>query len=305
MNRKIIYLLNPISGTSGREDLIRIIVEKTEARGILYEILPTNAAGDYQDLANRIRQESISDIVVCGGDGSVSAVTAQLLGLPVNIGIIPLGSGNGLALAASIPTEPAEALEIIFAGFADFIDGFYINQRFSCMLAGIGFDAQVAADFAHQRKRGLQTYIRISAINYLKAPSYAFEITVDDMDIAARAFFISVANGNQFGNHFTIAPKASLNDGLLDIVVVKQMNKLLLPFSVLGQVTGMNTLKDVHDFSSDANIFYFQTAALSIFNPEAAPMHIDGDPGESSDRFEIRIMPRAFRLIQPDPQLAV
>ena len=189
-----------------------------------------------------IKKEVITDVVICGGDGTVNAVVNALQGVQVNIGIIPMGSGNGLAFAAKIPKQTGRALDIIFKGNACPIDAFHINEKFSCMLCGIGFDAVVAHEFAKQKTRGLQTYIRISTMKFFKSKPYPFEIKLDDRIIKTDAYFISIANSNQFGNNVTIAPRASMSDGLLDIVIVKKMNKISLPFSVLLQVAGNNRL---------------------------------------------------------------
>src|SRR5438045_2180155 len=143
MDRKFIYFINPISGTGGKSLLPGIITNKTAGKKIPFEILPTNAAGDYSWLKEKIVSEKITDIIVCGGDGTVNQVASAVMGTAVNIGIIPLGSGNGLAFAAKIPKSIHKALDIIFAGNAVLIDSFYINKKFSCMLCGLGFDAQV------------------------------------------------------------------------------------------------------------------------------------------------------------------
>jgi len=233
-----------------------------------------------------------------------------------------MGSGNGLAFAARIPKSPAKALDIIFAGRAAAIDGFTINDQFSCMLCGIGFDARVAHEFARQKRRGLQTYVRVSLKHFFKVRPYSFRIYIPGMQgqadaiadpkkpgpgtsysFSAEAFFISIANGNQFGNNFTIAPKASLHDGLIDIVIVKKMNKLRLVFSVLNQIMGHNAVLKIPELEAEGrgrkNILYFQTPCLTIENPQRAPLHIDGDPSATSEKFVIRIVPLAFMLIQP------
>jgi diacylglycerol kinase (ATP) len=168
-NRKIIYLINPISGTRGKESVRELIVRRTQEKGIPFSILPTDAAGNYGFLLDLIGKERITDIVVCGGDGTVSAVASALTGIDIRIGIIPLGSGNGLAFAAKIPKDPSRALDIVFAGEATAIDGFLINGQFSCMLCGIGFDGKVAHEFSLQPKRGLQTYIRVTMRNFFRA----------------------------------------------------------------------------------------------------------------------------------------
>jgi YegS/Rv2252/BmrU family lipid kinase len=300
MIRKIIYLINPISGTKGKSSLKELVSKKTKEAGIDFEIIPTNAKGNYDFLKQKIKKENITDVVICGGDGTVNSVASGLAGVQVNIGIIPMGSGNGLALAAKIPRQSSKAIDIILKGKASFIDGFYINNDFSCMLCGIGFDALVAHEFAKQKKRGLQTYIKVGAINFFKSNAYSFEIKSKNKSLSVDAFFISIANGNQFGNNFTIAPKASLQDGLLDIVIVKKMNKFLLPFSVLNQVIGINSMQNLNDYADKKNIIYFQTPSLTIHNIQNAPLHIDGDPKETANKFEIRVVPKAFKLIQPN-----
>ncbi|MCG7858985.1 diacylglycerol kinase, partial [Flavihumibacter sediminis] len=153
-----------------------------------------------------------------------------------NFGIVPCGSGNGLAYCAGIPKNPQKAIELAFTGKARYIDAFLVNEQFACMLCGLGFDAKVAHDFAQQPGRGLLTYTQQTIKNYFTATTYHFEMVVEEHVIQTDAFFISVANSNQFGNQFTIAPKASLNDGLLDIVVVPKMNKAILPFALMQQV---------------------------------------------------------------------
>jgi diacylglycerol kinase (ATP) len=299
MVRKIIYLLNPISGTKKKEKVKDLIIRKTRAEGIEFKILPSRADGLYDDLREMIRNEKITDVVICGGDGTLNAVASALQGVHVNIGIIPIGSGNSLALAARIPKQTAKALDIIFDGNASPVDAFHINEKFSCALCGIGFDAEVAHEFAKQKTRGLQTYLRISTMKFFKSKPYPFEIKLNDRVIKTDAYFISIANSNQFGNNVTIAPRASMSDGLLDVVIVRKMNKMILPFSVLLQVAGSNRLMQGVEYFEEKNIIYVQTDEISIRNPSHAPMHIDGEPTDTSAEFKIKIIPHCFRLIQP------
>jgi YegS/Rv2252/BmrU family lipid kinase len=296
MYRKIAYLLNPLSGTKNGEKLRPLIEQQTTARGIDYMILPTDPEGHYGFLEEEIRQGRITDIVVAGGDGTISAAAASLRHTGVRFGIIPRGSGNGLAFAAGIPKHPGRALEIIFAGEAAAVDGFMINNRFSCMLSGIGFDAQVAHEFALEKTRGLGTYVKVSARNFFKAAPYRFVISGPSGRREMEAFFISIANANQFGNQFTIAPRARLNDGLIDIVVVRRMNKLQLLIAVMHQLR----FGDVREgLFGKENILYFQAGNIRIENPGLAPLHIDGDPAETSASFDVEIVREAFRLLQP------
>jgi YegS/Rv2252/BmrU family lipid kinase len=299
MSRKIVYFINPISGTKGKEELIKQIEAKTALQNISFEILPTNAEGNYFFLKEKINQEQITDIVVCGGDGTVSQIASTLLDEDIRIGIIPMGSGNGLALAAKIPKQVDKALDIIFSGKAKYIDSFYINDKFSCMLCGLGFDAQVAHDFAQQTKRGLSTYIKQTIVNFINVQPWNFEIINKGQSFTASAYFISIANSNQFGNDFKIAPKASLNDGMLDIIVVKKMSKLRVLWAVLQHVLNGK----IHEYDEktfhEKDVLYFQTNKLIIHNLDAAPLHIDGDPSYTAKKFMIEIIPDAFKLIQP------
>ncbi len=298
-DRKIIYLINPISGTSRKEGLMKLIEKETTLQGIPFEIFPTNAEGDYDLLRDKIIREKVTDVILTGGDGTVNQVTDALRNVPVNFGIIPVGSGNGLARSANIPTKPQEALALIFTGRAKKVDAFLINNQYSCMLSGIGFDAQVAHDFATKASRGLLTYTQQSIINFFKAHPYQFEIIIDDFSFFTDAFFISIANSNQFGNNFTIAPQASISDGMLDIVIVQKMNKAKLPFVMLKHIRSNNKLQELVESLSLKNIIYFQTKALTIKNLKYAPLHIDGEPRETAEEFKIQILEGSFNLIRP------
>lgn len=297
--RKIIYLVNPISGTSKKEGIKKLIERETTAQQIPFEIVTTNAGGDYDLLKDKIIRERFTDIVIIGGDGTVNQVTNALRGLNIRFGIIPVGSGNGLARAAGIPTKPPQALALIFTGRTKKVDAFHVNNQYSCMLSGIGFDAQVAHDFATKATRGVMMYTQQGILNYFKAHPYQFEIVLDSFSFFSDAFFISIANSNQFGNNFTIAPQASLSDGLLDIVIVQKMNKAKLPFAILQQVRGNNKLQQLVEDMSQKNILYFQTSSLTIRNIKLAPLHIDGEPKETSEEFSIEIIKDCFELISP------
>ena len=299
MERKLIYLINPISGTKDKKKLKGQIEKETTLAGIPFSIIETNATGDYTYLKKLISNEGITDIIICGGDGTINQVASALQGINVNIGIIPMGSGNGLALAAGIPKNIRGALKIIFNGNASFIDSFYINGQFSCMLCGLGFDAQVAHDFAKQKKRGLLTYIKQTIRNFIIAPAYRFVITDHETEMSTQAFFISIANSNQYGNNVRIAPKASLHDGLLDVVVVNKMSKMRMLYALLVQLKAGQVVPFSEKKFHQKDIQYFQTKKLSIQNPGLAPFHIDGDPGSFAEKFDIAIIEDAFLLLQP------
>lgn len=297
MQRHIIYIINPISGTRTKKDLQQMIEKRTADRNIRFQVFPSVASGDYSFLHSIIKEQHVTDIVVAGGDGTVSQVASGLMNENVNFGIIPCGSGNGLAYAAKIPKQPEKALNIVFTGTASEIDGFYINGQFACMLCGLGFDAKVAHEFANQPKRGLTTYATLVGKNFFKADPYTFIVESNGLSFSTEAFFISIANSNQFGNNFTIAPKALLADGLLDVVIAKKTAKPLLLFNLVRQILAGKLSKIENSLNNP--VIYFQTEALLISNTSNAPMHIDGDPAESPKRLKIEVKKKCFRLIQP------
>lgn len=297
MSRKIIYLVNPISGTREKNSLPRLIKEKTEAHHLPFEIFPTVASGDYSFLKEKILEECITDIVICGGDGSVNQAVHSLGSLDLRFGIIPLGSGNGLALAAGIPRAATRALDVIFAGHAEKTDAFMINDQFACMLCGLGFDAAVAHEFALQPKRGLKTYAELTTRKFFSAKAYSFTVEANNLNFDTEAYFISIANSNQFGNNFTIAPQANLSDGLLDVVIVKKSLKPMLLWNVLQQVMTGKTKKIENSLQSP--VIYFQTDRLRIINTANAPIHIDGEPRETIAELNVSVLPHYFNLIQP------
>lgn len=299
MNRNIIYFVNPVSGTKNKDAVLKLIGQRTKQKNIPFQVLHSNAAGDYEYLVEKIEKEKITDIIICGGDGTVNQLAAALLNVKVNFGIIPMGSGNGLAFSAGIPANPSKALDIIFQNKASSIDGFYINNKFSCMLCGLGFDALVAGEFAVHPSRGLSTYIKLSVKNFFRARFYPFVIEANGTQINTEAFFISIANSNQFGNNFTIAPRASLNDGLLDIVVVKKMSKLKLVYAVLKQVRSGKVNQVSAKKFHQGDILYFHTKQMKIVNPSSAPLHIDGEPATTSTILDIKVVENAFCLLQP------
>ncbi len=299
MSRKILFFINPISGTKNKLHLEEKIIKKCEEKNVSFEILFTSKEGDYDFLYEKIRDENITDIAICGGDGSVTPIVSAILKTSVNIGIIPLGSGNGLARTAGIPKSVDKAIEVVLTGKATATDVFFINNKLSTHVCGLGFDAKVAHDFSKAENRGLNSYTKIALKNFSSAKTYSFIIEADGNNFTVEAFLICIANSNQFGNNFKVAPKASISDGLLDVVVIKKSSKRQAVLSFIKQVLfgktkGLNE-KNFHK----KNVLYFQTDKIKIKNPQFAPLHIDGDPAESFKEFSIEILPSAYRLIHP------
>lgn len=299
MSRKILFFINPISGTKNKLQLEETIIRRCEEKNILFEILFTSKDGNYQFLRDKIQNEHITDIAICGGDGTLSPIIFSVLNMPVNIGIIPLGSGNGLARTAGIPNSVDKALDLLFSGKSKSTDVFLINKKLSVHVSGLGFDAKVAHDFSERKTRGINAYTKITIKNFISAKTYPFTIEADEKKINVEAFFICIANSNQFGNNFKVAPKASICDGLLDIVVLQKTTKAKAVLSFVQQIISGRTIQFSERESYKKNILYFQTKKLKIENPQLAPLHIDGDPVPANKHFSIEILPAAYKLIAP------
>jgi YegS/Rv2252/BmrU family lipid kinase len=299
MARHLLYIVNPISGTRNKGVLHPLIEEKTTAASLRYSMASSVANGDYTHLQKEILVNKVTDVIIAGGDGTINGVIDGLKNLDVTFGILPCGSGNGLAFGAKLPKDVNRALDIVFTGKKQWTDAYEVNGQFACMLCGLGFDAQVAHDFARDPNRGLTTYIRKTIARFFSAKVYPFAISSGDESLDTEAFFISIANSNQFGNNFTIAPKASMTDGLLDVVIVAKQSKLSLLLQTIRQVGGFNQLYKARIGDSKAAVLYFQTEALYIKNPLLAPLHIDGDPAETAEEIDVKVLKNCFKLIYP------
>ena len=298
MKRNFLFFINPISGTKDKNRLRSLISQAAGKFNCSYQILPTRKDGNYAPELLKIRDEKITDVIICGGDGTVNQVVSSLRLADVNFGIVPMGSGNGLAFAARIPSSSAKAIEIALNAQPSWIDAFTLNGHFSCMLSGVGVDATIAHDFATVKKRGLWTYLKKSTRHFFLSRPFPFTFQIEGQSIKTQAYFISVANSNQFGNYVTIAPKASLNDGMLDIVVVNRMSKMQLIYHIIRQIKMGKVIKP-SEANSTTGIYYYQSKEIVIQNSNLAPIHIDGEPIESSSLISVKIIENAFKLIQP------
>lgn len=299
MKRRILFVVNPIAGTKKKDGLEEFLKREAERDQVEYRIFQTARTTNAYALQHQAEEFNATDIVACGGDGTVNLVAAAVKDTHTRIGIIPVGSGNGLARAANIPLKPMEAYNVIRTGKVVETDTFTVNRQFACMLAGVGFDAAVAERFAQHHKRGLMTYTTQTLIEFFKSHPYQFEICLDGFAFFTDAFFISVANSNQFGNNVTIAPLASISDGLLDVIIVQRMPKSQLPFALLKQVSGNNKLRSYAEQLKKDNVLYYQAKNVQIRNLQLAPLHIDGDPVSTSEEISIRMAPQSIRLLVP------
>ena len=306
MKRKLLYIINPIAGNGSRGSLRKQIEACTVEIGFEFECHDSAIDGDYEPIAQRIQQGSFTDIIIAGGDGTINQVVGSLRHLNLPFGVIPCGSGNGLARCAGLSTDPRIALEVIFFGKAIATDGYTVNGQFACELTGLGFDGAVAHAYAKSGTRGLNTYIRHAIKQFASAPSYPFRVQVQGHLLALDAYMITVANANQFGNKVTIAPHASLSDGLLDVIIVKKQNKIPLLWRAYQQLSGRNhplrgekLLSSLSRGVPQQDLLYWQVSSIEIENLGGAMIHMDGEPTPSTSQVKMEVVPGGFRLIRP------
>lgn len=305
MKRKLLYIINPIAGNGSRGLLRKLIEEQTRKAGFDFECHDSTIGGDYEELLSQTSKSGFTDIIIAGGDGTINQVVGAFRHLDLPFGIIPCGSGNGLARAAKLSTDTSKALATILSGTPRPTDGYTVNGQFACELTGLGFDGAVAHAYASSDTRGLNTYIRHAIKQFASAPAYKFNVHVLGHEIALDAYMITVANADQFGNKVTIAPHASLSDGLLDVVIVKKQNKIPLLWRAYRQLSGHNRplrgeeiVASLSSGVQQQDIHYWQVPSIEIENLGGALIHIDGEPAEAISYTQLRVLPLAFTLIR-------
>jgi len=284
----IAFIVNPVSGGKDKKAVLAAIARNLDLARYRCLLLETAAPGE----ATRLAREVAADVVVAvGGDGTVSEVAQGLLGTEKALGIIPCGSGDGLALHLGISREPARAVKVLNDGCTVRMDvGRMDGNPFFCT-AGVGLDARVSWDFAGSSRRGLPTYIHTAWEDWKKRRPERFRIVTDDAFWEGEAVFVTVCNANQWGNEARIAPKASVLDGLLDITIVTPFDTLEIPDMATRLMTG-NALTSRHVIS-------LHGTRVQIERDAEGPAHRDGDPFTAGKTICMELQPAALRVVVP------
>jgi YegS/Rv2252/BmrU family lipid kinase len=288
----ICFIINPASGRKKTANIDSLIRKEIDPSRFEVSIYHTHSAGHAATLSSEAVKNQTDIIVAVGGDGTINEVSGQMIGSDSILGIVPRGSGNGLARHLNIPLVPKNALRLINQGYHSSIDTGWINGRHFISLAGVGFDALVAKHFARTRTRGFLTYFNIVANRYLKYRPKKYSLDFKNgMLVNTRALFVTVANSNQFGYNTTIAPNAKLNDGLLDVVIVSKPKLLELPM-----IANLLLLKRI-DQSSSVQII--STPEVVIERRRKRVVNIDGEPVKLEKKLEIKVNPLSLKVIIP------
>ena len=291
--KNITFIVNPISGTKSKDALPLLVKQLIDDSLYECEIIKTEYAGHAAELASQCVNDHIDICVAVGGDGNVNEVARSLAHSETALGIIPCGSGNGLARHLCLPMDMKQALQVINAGKTDYFDYGVINdQPFFCT-CGMGFDAYVSLKFAESGKRGLATFVENVLKEGLTYKPDTYIITDESGNHQYNAFLVACANASQYGNNAYIAPEASMQDGLLDVIIMEPFN--IIEAAKVGFDLFAKTLK------SNKHIKTFQARSIHIHRNESGAVHFDGDPTKMGTDIDVRIEPLGLKaIINPD-----
>lgn len=275
-----LYIINPISGKGKKQR----IVELLQAKG--HKIAFTEYAGHAELLA----REATEDIIVAvGGDGTVNEVARGIVGTEKILGIIPCGSGDGLARHLGLSHNIQKAIKTIEQGEWKRMDAAEVNGRPFFSVCGVGFDAVVSERFAHNGKRGLASYIKLGLNTLKNYVPEKYSIEIDGKIIEVNALLITIGNSNQWGNNAKIAPLADCCDGILDITIAEKFGILELPFLALRLMMGT--------LHRSRKVRCYKGKEIRITRPNEGAAHADGDWFIDSERLNIKILPSALKVI--------
>ena len=293
LKKNIIFIVNPISGTHAKDDMPMLIEEHLDTSLFHHEVVFTEYAGHASELARQFAEKGTDVVVAVGGDGTVNEVARSLIHTQTALGIIPCGSGNGLARHLCLPLEPIGALELINrCQIEDFDYGVINDLPFFCT-CGMGFDAFISFKFAEAGKRGPITYVENVLREGLKYKPETYEVEDTTGARSYKAFLIACANASQYGNNAYIAPGATMKDGLMDVIVME-------PFTVLDapQIAADLFMKTL---GNNSKIHTFRTPSIHIHRSQPGAIHYDGDPIMTGTDIDVHIEHLAIRiLVNPD-----
>lgn len=300
--KNIAFIINPISGTaelqSAKRKLPKLIMQTLDAEQWLPNIVFTERAGHATELAYQFARMGFDAVVAVGGDGTVNEVARGLVkgnGRMANgerataLGIIPMGSGNGFARHLNIPMRAQKAIEMINHSEPISVDYGLANNRLFVSTCGTGFDALVADNFAGSNKRGFMTYLQSVLKEAFSYQPQTYHIVGDGLDVTHKAFLITFANANQWGYEALIAPKASVQDGKMDIMLMS--SHALLGSASLALRLFAGSIDDSHFMDT------IRAKDVTLERESAAPFHIDGDSVEMEKDIHIKIVADGLRVL--------
>lgn len=287
--KDIIFLINPISGVGQKKDIPALIEQHIQQHS--YQIRYTQYRGHGSEIA-AAEKDQAKAIIAIGGDGTVNEVAAALTGSNCAIGIIPTGSGNGLARHLKIPLTIKAALERINRFEIQTYDTGMVNDHFFVGTAGFGFDAHIAHCFDEHPKRGFLTYASLIAKEYKKYQPRHYIITLEDQKIERSALFCAVANSSQFGNGFTISPGSDMQDGKMELVLVDKFP--LIESMIVGTRFFTQSIENSKHYE---RIPFNKNISIEVNSTDVVRFHLDGEPLQDGPQFDISIQAQSLQII--------
>lgn len=293
--KKIVFIVNPISGTQGKKAILKNIDERLDKSRYDYQIVETQYAGHATKIAKAAVEDKIQVVVAIGGDGTINEIARSLIHTDTALGIIPCGSGNGLARHLRIPMDHKAAIDILNKGLQITIDYGKINDIPFFCTCGVGFDAFVSLKFADSGKRGLLTYLENTLHESLTYQPETYEIENEEGTVRYKAFLIACGNASQYGNNAYIAPQASLTDGLMDVTILE-------PFTVLD-VPSLSFQLFNKTIDQNSCIKTMRTKKIKIRRHQPGVFHYDGDPIMGDENLEVELIPNGLNVVaSPDKE---
>jgi YegS/Rv2252/BmrU family lipid kinase len=291
--KRVLFIVNPVSGPNSNSEVefADQVSANIDVATIDYQILVTACEQHASELSRNAVDQNTDIVVAVGGDGTINEVASSLIGSNTALGIIPAGSGNGLAHHLNIPFNIAEAISLINKGSLLNIDTVSVNDKPFLSIAGIGFDALVADKFAGNTTRGMMTYVKIVSAEYRKYRPLNYELSIDGNKNKYKALLISFANSDQFGYNTSIAPEARIDDGFMDVCIVKKIPLYSMPFVLL-----LLAIRKIH-WTSFVQII--KAREVLVHTSDELIVNIDGEPVTMRGPLKISLIPHSLKVIIP------
>ena len=294
-SKKVLFIVNKFSGTGYKPSVEGRLLSFCQQAGMEVHIEFTQGRGHATELAMQAAASKNFDVVFAmGGDGTVNEVAKGVVNTQQVMGIIPKGSGNGLARHLGIPVDFKKALPYIAATTVIDMDSFKVNNHLSINVSGIGFDGHVAGLFGKNGKRGLINYSRLVLQEFMQYPEFSGEIMIDGVLVSEQAFVLAFANSSQFGNNARIAPHASVCDGELDLSFVRKV-----PFV---QAAGFAHKMFTGNLSTSQFVKIIKGKEINLRFHKLMAFHVDGEAMQPASEFAVKINPGSIRLLIPNNQ---
>ncbi|WP_276499715.1 diacylglycerol/lipid kinase family protein [Pontibacter litorisediminis] len=290
-HRNLFFVLNPIAGDIEKDDLKEDLENLCGEHSIRYDIYTTTGEKDKEAIERKLKENKYDAVYAIGGDGTVSLVASLLIGTSTPLGIIPLGSGNGLSKDLDIPQDTEEALQLIHTHVVRNIDTVTLNGKPSIHLSDIGFNALVVERFCEGDTRGPGAYAWIALQEYLSYEPKSYRIETDTDTFEGKAFMVTVANANAWGSNASINPDGILNDGMFEICLIE-------PFP---RAASIGILYKLYTDSIDTSVYtrILKCRRATIYNPDLEVMHIDGEPVPTAAKIEVEMHAKSLKVILP------